>query len=323
MSSIPAAGVLPQSARPPLHPELQCLLDFYREQRANPPEAFAHRAGVVPKPSFFSVAVFQQLLNNPLLHPDWLEVASRGQKVPLEATYMFKIVQQKRLAFMDKSIIDEHLRRGAAVVLEGLDILDPQINAFAAGLDAQLPCSLVNAVAFFSQSNNEAYRGHLDTDDVLVVQIAGEKRWRIFARQPSRRTNMYNLPLEQMGRQLADFVLRPGDAIYLRTCTPHLCDTPGRFSLHLSFDLADRIPPIDQMLVAGVERYMEACADSYTPAPAVLDRFAAVLASPAFKAEMVRRTEQRRGEANAFRSRIGNATRISALDPLITPSSSK
>ena len=320
MSAIPVPTMPP--AKPDaasLHPDLNRLLEFYREQRASPPQAYAHRAGVAPNPSFFSVASLQRHLNNPLLHPDWLALIARGQQVPLESTYMYKVVQQKQLAFMDKSVIDEQLRRGASLVLEGLDILDADINAFAAGLDAGLPCSLVNAVAFFSQRGNEAYRGHLDTDDVLVIQVSGEKRWRLFARHSPRRTNMYDLSPEQMGKQIAEIVTRPGDALYMRSCVPHICDTLGSHSLHLSFDLADRTPPIDHTLLAGVERYLQDCADSYTPVPGVLDRFAALVLSPAFKAEMVKRTEQRRAEAVAFRARIGTATRVSALDRFSDP----
>ncbi|MDO8595447.1 MAG: cupin domain-containing protein, partial [Sulfuricaulis sp.] len=288
-------------------------------QRNHPPEAYAHRAGAVPNPSFFSVASLQRHINNPLLHPNWLDLVARGQKVPLEPAYFFKVVQQKQLFFMDKSVIDQHLRDGASVVLEGLDMLDPAINVFAAGLDAGLPCSLVNAVAFFSQRGNEAYRGHLDSDDVLVIHVAGEKRWRLFARQSPRRTNMHDLPPSQMGKQIADIVLRPGDALYVRSCVPHVCDTQGSHSLHLSFDLADRTPPIDQMLLAGVERYLQDCADSYTPAPEVLDRFGALVLSPAFKSDMAKRTEQRHAEAAAFRARIGNTSAVSALDRLIAP----
>ena len=80
---------------------------------------------------------------------------------------------------MDKRVLDGYLAQGASVVLEGLDILDAGINAFLAGLDAGFPLAFANCVAFFSQRGNEAYRGHFDADDVLVIHIAGEKRWRL------------------------------------------------------------------------------------------------------------------------------------------------
>ena len=64
-------------------------------------------------------------------------------------------------------------------VLEGLDILEPDINAFAASLDRAHAATFCNATAFYLQYGNEAYRGHLDTDDVLVIHVAGESVRRI------------------------------------------------------------------------------------------------------------------------------------------------
>jgi hypothetical protein len=58
-------------------------------------------------------------------------------------------------------------------VLEGLDILDPGVNAFASVLDKARPATFCNATAFYSQHWNEAYRGHVDTDDVLVMHVEG------------------------------------------------------------------------------------------------------------------------------------------------------
>lgn len=39
-----------------LHKKLQTLLDFYLKQRQNLPEAFSYKAGVINKPSFFTVS---------------------------------------------------------------------------------------------------------------------------------------------------------------------------------------------------------------------------------------------------------------------------
>ena len=323
MSAIPAAAAqtVPQTRSTQLHPDLELLLAFYRAQRAKLPAVYAHAEGVIPNPGFFTLASLQRLLNNPLLNPDWIGLIARAQPVPLQSACYYKIIQQKKLFFMDKSVIEEHLRGGASVVLEGLDILDAGINAFAAQLDAGLPCSLVNSVAFFSQAGNEAYRGHLDVDDVLVIHLSGEKRWRLFDAQAPRRFDMSELTPVQMGRQIADLVMKPGDALYVRACVPHICDTVASHSLHLAFDLCDRTPQIDLMLQIATEQYFHACAASYTPAPDVLDKFATKLLSPQFKGEMSKRTESMRAEAATFRTaRIGGASRVSALDRFIAAS---
>jgi len=296
-----------------LHPELKLLLDFYLKQRNVPPSEFAHASGVVPAPSFFSVGALQQHLNNPLLNPDWVLLRARGQAIPLEPACLWKVVQTKKILFMDKELINEQLSRGAAIVLEGVDILDSTINTFVAKVDAALPCALSNCVAFFSQRENEAYGGHCDTDDVLVIQIAGEKRWHLFTPQQRRYVNNSPLTKEQMGKQIAELVMRPGDALYVRAGVPHLCQTTGDHSLHLAFDLCDRTPNIEQITHEANTRYNHACEDPYAPAAGVMEKYIALLKAPEFQSHIETATQQIKNSATAFRQRIGRSAGVSAL----------
>ena len=76
-----------------LHKELQSLFDFYQKQRQNLPDAFSYKAGVINKPSFFTVADLQRHLNNPLLQPEWVHVVLDGNRVKLEDHTFYKTVQ--------------------------------------------------------------------------------------------------------------------------------------------------------------------------------------------------------------------------------------
>jgi Cupin superfamily protein len=299
--------------QPVLHPELQAVLDCFREARAQPPDTFQHWPGVIGRPSFFDVEALQRHLSNPLLQPSWLSLVFRGQSIPLEQACYYKVVQTKQIVFMDKRVLDGYLAQGASVVLEGLDILDPAINAFIAGLDAGFPLAFANCVAFFSQQGNEAYRGHFDSDDVLVIHISGEKRWRIFARQQWRRVNTHDMTPEQMGPQIGELTMRPGDVLYVRSGVPHICETPGDHSLHLAFDLCDRTPTVEYQLEMALKRYAHATSAPYTPAPQVAGTFAELLKSPAFATDLAQRAEAVRGELRSFRERIAFAGRVTSL----------
>jgi Cupin superfamily protein len=301
------------SSQPPLHPELQAVLGRFREARAQPPETFKHWPGVLERPSFFDVDAFQRHLSNPLLQPHWVSLVFRGQDIPLEQACCYKIVQTKQLLFIDKRFLDGYLAQGASVVLEGLDLFDPGINAFVAELDAGFPLAFSNCVAFFSQRGNEAYRGHFDSDDVFVIHISGEKRWRLFARQQSRRVNTYDLTPEQMGPQIGELTMRPGDLLYVRSGVPHICDTAASHSLHLSFDLCDRTPTVEYQLQMALDRYKHATSAPYSPAPEVAGAFADLLRSPAMRGELEQRTEALRSELRAFRERIAFAGRVTSL----------
>ena len=174
--SSPVSSPARTALSPNLHPELDLVAERFRAARAQPPEAFSHWPGVIEQPSFFGIAALQQHLANPLLPPNWLALVFRGQHIPLEQACGYKIVQTKQLVFMDKRVLDGYLAQGASVVLEGLDVLDPGINAFMAELDAGFPIAFANCVAFFSQRGNEAYRGHFDSDAArhLVDELVGD-----------------------------------------------------------------------------------------------------------------------------------------------------
>ncbi|MBI3563332.1 MAG: hypothetical protein HY080_16635 [Gammaproteobacteria bacterium] len=303
--------------QPTLPAALLSLLDFYLEQRRTPPPIYTHGAGVAPAPGFFSVASLQYHLNNPLLTPDWVQLRLQGQTVALESSCLWKLVQTKKLLFMDKEVLNDQLKRGAALVLEGLDILDPTLNAFVAKLDEALPCALANCVAFFSRHENEAYGGHCDSDDVLVVQLEGEKRWEIYTPQQRRYFNNSPLSTEQMQPLVTQVLMRPGDGLYVRAGVPHRCQTMSDYSLHLSFDLCDRTPNIEQMTHEANSRYNHACELPYLPASKVMDKYVALINSPEFQRDMIAATQQTKTNATVFRQRIGRSAAVQALTAFI------
>lgn len=297
----------------PLHPELEQVLKFYNAQRAAPPAVFAHASGYLPAVTFFGLASLQRHLSNPLLTPEWLNLFADGNSLSLDSAVVEKRVQNKPLKFIDKSAIDGHLARGGALVLEGLDILEPAINDFIAKIDAALPCSLSNCVAFMSQRGGEAYRGHCDCDDVLVIQIEGRKRWHIYA--PQVRRYVGNVMDERgLGPQVAEVVMEPGDVLYVRAGVPHRCDTVDQYSLHLSFDLVDLTPNVQQISREASARYARHCAPVYATPAAVTDHYIALLGSPEFQQELAQATAQRRHDALDLRKQIGRASRLTALE---------
>lgn len=106
--------------------------------------------------------------------------------------------------------MNNELSNGAALVLEGVDILDSTINHFVSKLDDALPCSLCNCVAMFSQTGNEAYTGHFDSEDVLVIQLSGEKLWNLYASQQRKFVDSTHLTQEQMGPPIKQLTAKAG-----------------------------------------------------------------------------------------------------------------
>ena len=296
-----------------LHKELQALLDFYLQQRNNLPEAFAHRSGVINKPTFFNVEDLQRHLNNPLLQPEWVHVKLGGVRVELEKSCFYKTVQGRKLNFMDKELLNNEINKGAAVVLEGIDMLDSNINDFAARLDSSLPCVLATAEEFFSQQDNEAYEGHCDADDVLVVQLAGKKTWQLFQPQQRRYADIENLSDQQLGPVLQEIQMRPGDALYLRAGVPHRCITSAPFSLHMSFDLVDNTPTTADIAGEATNQYKRACELPYEPPSRVVDRYVSILQSDEFQEALREATVYKREDIAKFRQMLGRSSAVRSL----------
>jgi len=293
--------------------EFDALLDFFRAQRANPPTEFTHASGLIDSPGIFSVDRLQEHVNNPLIAPPWFTLVDGGKPVSLESACMYKEVQGHNLVFVDKARVNQALDNGAALVLEGIDILDASINAFVGRLEEALPCALCNCVAFFSQRGNEAYAGHLDSDDVLVIQVSGEKLWNLHEPQQRRFVDTTHFTPAQMGRRIKQLTMRPGDALYVRAGVPHVCQTTGSHSLHLAFDLIDNTPNVRQITARANEIYDQACEDSHAAPERVMQRYVQLLESPQFRRFVSDATRGVSNDARQFRRCIGRSSGVTAL----------
>ena len=296
-----------------LHKDLSILLEFFKHQRSNPPDEFTFKPGLINKPGFFSLRDLQLHLNNPLIKPEWVHLKTDGKTVSTNTSVVEKIVQRRALNFMDKNIIERELRKGGALVLEGLDILDPNINAFCAKLEESFPCSMTNSVAFFSQSQNEAYDGHVDSDDVLVIQLSGKKDWDIFAAQQRRYLGTDNQNEHQLGPVQQQLTMKAGDVLYVRAGIPHRCHTAADHSLHIAFDLLDRTPNVDQITTEANPRYYHACELPYAPADKVIDKYIELLKSPEFQVSMEKQTKQIREDNAKFREQVERSSGVRYL----------
>jgi ribosomal protein L16 Arg81 hydroxylase len=202
-----------------LPPQLRQLRDFYYHSALTLPaeKNFIHAPALIDRPTFFTLEQLKAHLNSPTLMPSFFMLYWQGKPVDCSAAIAHKFVNEGMdLKFLNKAILEDYLSRGASLVLEGLDILNPTINAMCAAIDAARQGVFSNSVVFFSQRGGEAYRGHWDAQDVLVIHLAGEKRWRLHERQPPRLVDVNELPRDKMGKMQAEVTMRPGDALFLK-----------------------------------------------------------------------------------------------------------
>ena len=301
-----------------LPPQLRLVRDFlFKEALSLPPErSHLHCPGLIKDQTIFRLEDLRKHLNNPFLHLNFLQIVDRGKLVDMQAARCVKIVQRRPIEFVNRRVLQQHLENGAACLLEGVDILEPQVNLLAATLDRAHSCSFSNAVVFFSQRGNEAYRGHLDTDDVLAIHLAGVKKWRLHARQAPRRSHLVELEESEMGPLEAELVMRPGDVLYLRSGTPHRVETVGDYSMHLSFDLCDRGAVPETVFDLLLKYYDRDALRPYGTVQEVLEKVARLGGTEGFRRDAEALQQQNKAAYEEFRSIA--ASRVSFFDNLIS-----
>jgi hypothetical protein len=129
---------------------------------------------------------------------------------------------------------------GHTIVLQGLHRLWPPLVDFAGALGADLGHP-VQINAYITPSSSQGFGAHYDVHDVFVLQVAGEKRWRIHEPvlvAPTRDDVWTDRRDEVASRAsqepVVDAVLRPGDALYLPRGFLHAAEALGGISCHLT-----------------------------------------------------------------------------------------
>ncbi|SDZ25738.1 cupin domain-containing protein [Herbiconiux ginsengi] len=235
---------------------------------------------------------------------------------------------------------------GATIVLQGLHRLWPPLIDFTRHLvdDLGHPAQ-VNA--YVTPASSRGFDPHYDVHDVFVLQIAGEKHWRIHS--PVHPDPLRDQPWgdhrdavarEARNPPVIDAVLQPGDALYLPRGWLHSAEALGGTSVHLTVGVAaytradvvralvstlGEVPALRASLPLGIDLsdpealrplVDETVADlvrALTAIPDASDAVANAVAPPGFRAADPAATVARQ-----LAARFADATRPEPLAPLAT-----
>ncbi|WP_457254925.1 cupin domain-containing protein [Pedococcus sp. P5_B7] len=156
----------------------------------------------------------------------------------------------------------QHFSDGATLVLQGLHRTWRPVVDFSQALAAELGHP-VQVNAYVTPPDNTGFSDHYDVHDVFVLQIAGEKRWRI-------RPPVHDLPLRDepwtghraaveeaaLGAPLMEETFAPGDCLYLPRGYLHSATALGGTSIHLTIGVHawTRRHVADELVRAAVSR---------------------------------------------------------------------
>jgi cupin superfamily protein len=189
----------------------------------------------------FSLDATDELLSRRGLRTPFIRMAKNGKVIDSSRyTRSGGVGAQVADQVADDRVLELFLD-GHTIVLQGLHRLWPPLIDFAGALTTDLGHP-VQVNAYITPSSSTGFSAHYDVHDVFVLQIAGEKRWRIH--EPVHPDPLRNQPWTQHPTAVAgraaeepciDAVLRPGDALYLPRGYLHAAEALGDVSIHLTF----------------------------------------------------------------------------------------
>ncbi|MFJ6480965.1 MULTISPECIES: JmjC domain-containing protein [unclassified Streptomyces] len=150
--------------------------------------------------------------------------------------------------FVSTDTVRSALASGHTLIIRSLQRIHPPLRRFAHELSAELGHP-VRINAFVTPPHSQGVDLHYDIEDVLVLQITGNKRWELRTQpftDPLPRhawfdsTDRRRNELRAESEPLAELVLREGDSLYFPRGTFHSPRTQEDLSMHLTI----AIPPV-------------------------------------------------------------------------------
>ncbi|MDR6863104.1 ribosomal protein L16 Arg81 hydroxylase [Phycicoccus sp. 3266] len=228
-------------------------------------EPLLTRAADLPLPfdDLFSAAAVDELVSTRGLRTPFLRMARNGTTLPERS---FTRGGGIGAAIADQASDDavlSHFADGATLVLQGLHRTWEPVVRFSQSLAAGLGHP-VQVNAYVTPPQNTGFSDHYDVHDVFVLQVAGEKRWRI--RPPVHPLPLRDEPwtdhraaVEEAAAgtdPLIETTFRPGDCLYLPRGYLHSATALGGTSIHLTIGVHawTRRHVADQLVRAAVAR---------------------------------------------------------------------
>lgn len=192
----------------------------------------------------FSVDAVDDLVSSRALRTPFVRMAKEGTVLPPArftgpGGFGAEVADQ-----LDSAKVLAEFADGATLVLQGLHRTWPPIAEFSRRLAEELghPAQ-VNA--YITPASSRGFDPHYDVHDVFVLQIAGEKHWRIH--EPVHVDPLRDQPWSDHREAVAaraaetpaiDETFLPGDVLYLPRGWIHSAEALGGVSVHLTIGVA-------------------------------------------------------------------------------------
>ena len=139
----------------------------------------------------------------------------------------------------DLEFILSEYSQGATLTLPAWHRAWPPLARLCAGLESELD-HVVNANVYLTPPGAQGFTPHYDTHEVLVLQVAGSKHWRVYsplAALPHRTQPFAFDTCTPPARPLLECELSAGDLLYLPRGHVHTTTTGDQLSAHVTIGI--------------------------------------------------------------------------------------
>jgi ribosomal protein L16 Arg81 hydroxylase len=143
---------------------------------------------------------------------------------------------------IDRGVIARQFQTGSTIILQQLHQYDPTLAQFCRALENLFSCHVQTNI-YATPPNAQGFRTHYDNHDVFVLQISGEKAWRLYDMPIAApyRGEGFEADGKPVGELRHEFTLKAGDCAYVPRGLMHDAIASGDHpSLHITVGLIVR-----------------------------------------------------------------------------------
>lgn len=178
-----------------------------------------------------------------VLNLDWIDEYLSSLDGSLH-TFVRLITNSKDEAFQatnaysfesQKSILEKKFQAGSTLVIADLDGRSDVVAKLSRNLESTFG-GQISSNAFLTPQRQTGFEIHFDPTSAFVVQLEGEKQWKVYARVSEFPTQqmLRKTTVEEHGEPVLDVLLCPGDVLYIPGGYPHAPLCLDKHSLHVT-----------------------------------------------------------------------------------------
>jgi len=205
--------------------------DYWEQQPLAVPRAEEGRFD-----DLLTVSDVERLVSSGGLRTPGLRLVREGGTIA-ESSYTTDISWRPKpfLGVADPDRVAAAFDDGATIVLQALHHTWPPLARFCRELEHELG-SGIQANSYYTPRCSQGFAVHHDTHDVFVLQVAGEKHWRVYEPllELPLKAQRWSSSLGEPGPAVLELTLRAGDTLYLPRGWLHDALTSETDSLHIT-----------------------------------------------------------------------------------------